>query len=103
MKTQKLENDGTGYPGSIASMIRLDHQETKAVRKVLYHSKEPLHISAIHKAAGIQPHKLGQVSEFISSYLLNSTREVQMCYDERKRFVGWKLSEHGRDMFQNVG
>jgi hypothetical protein len=106
MKTERLKRGDEGYPGSIAESIRLDATETRAIRKVLAKAgEEALHISQIHKAAGIAPHKLGQVSQFVSDYLQHTTREVQMVYstDGRKTFQGWKMSDHGRDLFEHVG
>src|SRR5260221_7944836 len=101
MKTQRLEKDETGqYPNSIAALIRLDAAETRRVREVLAKAKEPIHISAIGKQAGIDARKHGQLSEFISSYMANATREVEMCFDQTekgKRFTGWRFTEHGRD------
>jgi len=107
MKTERLQRgDDGGYANSIASLIRLDAGETRAIRKVLAKAQEPLHISAIGKAAGIDPRKTGQLSEFISNYLQNTSREVQMCFEhtERgKRFTGWRMTEHGKDLFEHVG
>jgi len=85
MRTPKLQRDELGqYPNSIASSIRLEATETRAIRKVLAKSKEPLHISQIGKLAGIDG-KAGQLSEFISGYLANTTREVSMCFEHTER------------------
>jgi len=39
--------------------------------------------------------------------LQNESREVEMCYETRRRgvrkFVGYKLTETGRHLFKNVG
>ncbi len=103
---KKLQRDEIGYPGSIGDSIRLNASETKAIRQALAKATEAMHISQIGKQAGIDPRKTGQLSEFISSYLAGSTREVAMCFDHTekgKRFTGWKMTEHGLDLHKNVG
>jgi hypothetical protein len=107
MKTPKLEKNELGeYPNSIASMVRLDAEEKRAVRRTLAESEVPMHISEVSRVTGIT--KLGSLSDFISNYLTNQSLEVELAYEPNrkgtgKRFIGFLMNSHGRDLYKNIG
>jgi hypothetical protein len=86
-------------------MIRLDGNQSKAIRKALAEAKEAIHISEICRRTGLEA-RASQVNDFVSNYLQNTTKEVVMAFEDAprgRRFSGWRMTPHGLDLYRNVG
>lgn len=108
MKTQQTKplqrNPDGSYPGAIGSEHQLTAEETRKVRESL--SSGPKFVSGIARDVGISmthPAKISALSRFID-YLENETREVEAVREDTRRgikkFVGFRLSEHGKTLLE---
>jgi hypothetical protein len=104
MKTQPLtRNDDGTYNGAIGNEYQLTAQETRKVREVL--STGPVYVSAIADKCGIartHPARFDALCKYID-HLGQHTLEAEMVWEEKragKKFVGWRLSEHGQKMLE---
>jgi hypothetical protein len=103
-KTPPLERAGDGtYPGSIGGEYRLTAQETRKVRESL--AGGPKYVSAIAKECDIpqtHPARFDALCKYID-HLGKNTLEAEMIWEEKragKKFVGWKLTEHGQKILE---
>jgi hypothetical protein len=103
MKTKPLKrNDDGSYDGAIAGAHSLTPQEQRKVREVL--STGPVYVSALADQCGSRtnPARFDSLCKFVN-YLGEHTKEAAMIWEEKrsgKKFVGWKLTEHGQKLLE---
>ena len=92
-----------GYADAIGSEYQLTPKECRQVREVL--AKGPIYVSALADQCGISrmsPTKFNELCRYVS-HLGEHTLEAEMVWKESrhgKKFVGWRLSEHGQKLLE---
>jgi hypothetical protein len=104
MKTQKLVRNSDGsYDGAIGGEHQLSAEEARKIRESL--SRGPKYVSQLATEVGIpltHPAKFNALCSYVN-YLGEHSREAEMAWIEGrsgKKFIGWRLSEHGMKMLE---
>lgn len=100
------EKDLAGrYVGSLANQGALSGEERHAVRKLLAEAAEPLLLTQIAQAAGMQltrADRISNLANFVEIELVKNG-EVEMKYKPAprgggERFAGWGSTFHGKSL-----
>jgi hypothetical protein len=104
MKAKPLSRSSDGsYAGSIGSEQALSAEECRKVREAL--SKGPKYVTQVAQECDIpqtNPKRFNELCRYID-HLGQDTLEAEMVWVDKRagrKFIGWRLSEHGQKMLE---